>query len=437
MVGLAPHQGVDAVDLLEQHDEGQLVLEGEGAQREDAVRRRPDRGIVPVGAADEKGDPLRAGHLPVFHLPGEALRRPRLATLVEHDPQRPLARREQGGAVFRSAAVLALGADFEGGVAREAATVFLRPGLGVGQGWLADAENLPLHARIFPPFRQLASGAAPAHRGAAMPELSDDYLDRFSGLARLYGADALPRLHRARVAVVGTGGVGSWTAEALARSGVGGILLVDPDEICVTNTNRQLPALAGHYGRHKVAAIAERLRAIHPQIEVEERTAALSAANADELLSGGLDAVVDAIDDVRTKAHLVAFCRDRGLPLVISGGAGGKRDPASVRTADLAFATNDRLLRLVRKELRRKHGFPPEGDREPFGAHAVFSVENARYPWADGTVRETPEPGAHLRLDCATGFGTAAPVTGAFGLAAAAAAVSLVLGAAGETGAVS
>lgn len=101
-------------------------------------------------------------------------------------------------------------------------------------------------------------------------ELPTDYLDRFSGLARLYGAGALERLRRAHVAVIGTGGVGSWTAEALARSGVGRITLIDPDEICVTNTNRQLPALSGTYGRPKIAVIAERLRQIHPGIEVVE-----------------------------------------------------------------------------------------------------------------------------------------------------------------------
>ncbi len=256
---------------------------------------------------------------------------------------------------------------------------------------------------------------------------SDDYLDRFSGLARLYGTAALGRLRRARVAVIGTGGVGSWTVEALARSGVGQLVLVDPDEICVTNSNRQLPALAGQFGRRKIAALAERLRLVNPEIVVEERPVFFTGATAEELLADGLDAIVDGIDDAKLKALLVASCRDLGLPLVVSGGAGGKRDPASVRGADLAFATNDRLLRLVRKELRRRYGYPPESARSPFGVRAVYSVENARYPWADGTVREEPEPGSHLRLDCGTGFGSAAAVTGAFGFAAAAAAIEILL----------
>lgn len=262
---------------------------------------------------------------------------------------------------------------------------------------------------------------------ALSPNLSTDYLDRFSGLARLYGAVALERLARARIAIIGTGGVGSWTAEALARSGVGRLTLIDPDEICVTNSNRQLPALAGQYGRRKITALAERLRLIHPELVVEERPVFFTPGTAEELLSEPHDVIVDGIDDAKLTALLVASCRERALPLVVSGGAGGKRDPASVRSGDLAFATNDRLLRLVRKELRRRYGYPPESVKEPFGVRAVYSVENARYPWSDGTVRPEPEPGSHMRLDCSTGFGSAAPVTGSFGLAAAALAIEILL----------
>lgn len=258
-------------------------------------------------------------------------------------------------------------------------------------------------------------------------ELSTPYLDRFSGLARLYGSGALERLVRAHVAVIGTGGVGSWTAEALARSGVGRITLIDPDEICVTNTNRQLPALSGSYGRLKIAVIAERLRQIHPGIEVDEIASFFTESNAASLLGAGYDVVVDGIDEVRLKARLIATCRELRIPLVVSGGAGGKRNPAAVRTDDLSFATNDRLLRLVRKELRKHHGYPEESSRIPFGVRAVFSIENARYPWADGTVREDPEPGGHLRLNCETGFGSSTPVTGTFGFATAAEAIEIIL----------
>jgi tRNA A37 threonylcarbamoyladenosine dehydratase len=258
--------------------------------------------------------------------------------------------------------------------------------------------------------------------------LPTDYLDRFSGIARLYGAAALPRLRKSHVAIIGIGGVGSWTAEALARSGVGIITLIDLDEICVTNINRQLPALDGQIGRHKVSAMAERLRLINPEIIVHEEISFFTDATVDRLLSSRYDCIIDGIDDARLKAFLIASCRDRSLPLVVAGGAGGKQNPAAVSSADLAFATNDRLLRLVRKELRKHFDYPPEESRIPFQVRAVFSEENARFPWADGTVRADPEPGSARRINCETGFGSATPVTGTFGFTAAAEAISVLLG---------
>lgn len=258
--------------------------------------------------------------------------------------------------------------------------------------------------------------------------LPTDYLDRFSGIARLYGAAALPRLRQSHVAIIGIGGVGSWTAEALARSGVGSITLIDLDEICVTNINRQLLALDGQIGRHKVSAMAERLRLINPEIIVHEEISFFTDATVDHLLSSRYDCIIDGIDDARLKAFLIASCRDRSLPLVVAGGAGGKQNPAAVSSADLAFATNDRLLRLVRKELRKHFGYPPEESRIPFQVRAVFSEENARFPWADGSVRADPEPGSVRRINCETGFGSATPVTGTFGFTAAAEAISLLLG---------
>lgn len=258
-------------------------------------------------------------------------------------------------------------------------------------------------------------------------ELSIDYLDRFSGLARLYGVDALPKLMRARIAVVGVGGVGSWAAEALARTGIGHLSLIDADEICVTNTNRQLPALEGQYGRPKVAAIAERLRLIQPELIIDELQCFFTKSSANELLAKGFDLVIDAIDAPEQKALLIASCRERNLPVVVSGGAAGKRDPSAIRTGDLASTTNDRLLRYVRRLLRRDHDFPNDAGRTAFGIRTVYSIENARYPWSDGSVREDPEPGHELRLNCDTGFGSAVAVTGAFGFATAAAAVEIIL----------
>lgn len=257
--------------------------------------------------------------------------------------------------------------------------------------------------------------------------LSQGYLDRFSGLARLYGKYALPRLRGAHVAVIGLGGVGSWTVEALTRSGIGKITLIDLDDICITNSNRQLPALEGQIGRPKVVALAERMRLINPEIEIQERVKFFTKSTAGELLCPTYDCIIDGIDLAEHKAFLVVSCLKRKIPLVVAGGAGGKQDPAAVSTADLAFTTNDRLLKLVRRDLRNHYGFPREEAKAPIGVRAVFSSENAKYPWEDGSVRADPEPGSHLRLNCDTGFGSAAPVTGTFGFAAASEAIRIVL----------
>ena len=260
------------------------------------------------------------------------------------------------------------------------------------------------------------------------PDLESDYLDRFSGIGRLYGDDSLRCLRRARVAVIGIGGVGTWAAEALARSGIGSLALIDLDEVCITNVNRQLHAIDGQIGRPKVEAMADRLRLISPQCELQAIPEFFTAASADRLLEPGYDVIVDAIDNVKHKALLVALCRDREIPLIVSGGAGGKRDPSRIRTDDLAYATNDMLLKQLRKKLRRDYDFPEEITKAPFGFRAAFCDEKTVFPWADGTVCGTPEPGSDLRLNCESGFGTATFITGAVGFAAAAEAVKVITG---------
>lgn len=266
--------------------------------------------------------------------------------------------------------------------------------------------------------------------GRKIPAVPDtppqDYFDRFSGIARLYGQEAFDRIRSAHLCVIGIGGVGSWTAEALARTGVAKLTLVDLDEVCVTNVNRQLPALDGQIGRFKIEAVAERLRKINPHLEVVEEMAFFTENTAARLLAPGYGGIVDAIDNVKQKAFLISTCREQKIPLVVAGGAGGKQNPACLASNDLAFATNDRLLRLVRKELRQNYSFPSEASKEPFGVRAVYSTENAKFPWSDGTVREEAEPGSHLRLNCDTGFGTSSMVTGSFGFAAAAELVKLI-----------
>lgn len=244
-------------------------------------------------------------------------------------------------------------------------------------------------------------------------------LDRFGSVARLYGKEALEKLARAHVCVIGVGGVGSWIVEALARSGVGEFTLVDPDDVCVTNTNRQLPALEGEYGRPKIDVLAARVERINSACRVHRLHVFLTAATADDVIKPGYTMVVDAVDRMTPKALIIAQSRQLGLDVITIGGAGGRRDPTRIRVGDLAATSGDMLLKLVRKKLRRSHGWPA-GKRDSMDVAAVFSAEPQVYPWSDGAVCDIPEPGSNLHMDCASGFGAACFVTGAFGFAAAA-----------------
>ncbi|WP_062535247.1 tRNA cyclic N6-threonylcarbamoyladenosine(37) synthase TcdA [Mizugakiibacter sediminis] len=244
------------------------------------------------------------------------------------------------------------------------------------------------------------------------------HAERFQGIERLYGAGSVARLAQAHVCVVGVGGVGSWAVEALARSGVGRLTLIDADEVCLSNTNRQLHALDGHYGRAKVEVMAERARAIHPDIRIDARAEFLTPSNLDVLLDRGYGLVLDACDAFRVKVETIAWCRRRKLPLVVVGSAGGRTDPTAVRVRDLSRTEHDAMLSLIRKKLRQDHGFPRNPDRY-FGVSAVYSLENVRYPQPDGSVCGVRPSGADaFRLDCGAGLGAATHVTASFGFAA-------------------
>jgi len=256
---------------------------------------------------------------------------------------------------------------------------------------------------------------------------SDHYAQRFSGIGRLYGQHAMETLARAHVCVIGVGGVGSWVVEALARSGVGRLTLVDLDDVCVTNTNRQLHAHEPNVGRSKIEVMAERARAINPEVEVECVHDFLSAATANTIIRPEFDYVVDAIDQFRNKAELIAACHEHDVPVVVCGGAGGRRDPTRIRVDDLTRTSGDRLLRMLRKLLRREYGFSRRGK---WKIACVYSDEPPLFPTADGSVCET-RPEGTLRLDCASGFGTATFLTGTFGFLAASIVVSALV-AAGE-----
>lgn len=249
--------------------------------------------------------------------------------------------------------------------------------------------------------------------------MDDSYLQRFGGIGRLYGAAALPRLAAAHVAVIGVGGVGSWVVEALARSGVGQLTLIDLDDVCITNTNRQLPALTQTVGLSKVDVLAARVAEINPACRIERVLEFLTASNVERLLAPNFDFVVDAVDRTSIKALILAQCHARGLRVITSGSAGGRRDPTTIRMTDLGLAGSDPLLKGLRQNLRRHHGFAKSEQGRPMtmGIPCVFSTERPVYPWADGSCSLEPEQGAAtgLRLDCAAGFGAATFVTGTFG----------------------
>jgi tRNA A37 threonylcarbamoyladenosine dehydratase len=262
------------------------------------------------------------------------------------------------------------------------------------------------------------SPATPPH----FPAVSDSVVHRFGGIARLYGQAALERFLTARVAVIGVGGVGSWAVESLARSGVGNLTLVDLDEICVTNVNRQLHAMDGQIGRQKTEAMAERVRAIHPLSQITIVPGFFTEKSAAEILDQGFDAIVDAIDTTRHKALLLAECHRRRIFTVTCGGAGGRRDPTRIRVRDLAYSGKDPLLLQLRKSLRNDHGFPKIPQRQeppPFGIEAIFSDEPQWFSQCDGGVSTERPGGGTQRLNCTTGLGTATHVTAAFGMIAA------------------
>ena len=242
---------------------------------------------------------------------------------------------------------------------------------------------------------------------------------RFGGVRRLYGSAAFARFRQAHVCVVGIGGVGAWAAEALARTAIGRLTLIDPDHLAESNIYRQVHALTHELGKSKTQAMAERIQAINPQCRVTGVEEFLTAENAGELLAERFDYLVDAIDSTRAKTALIVHCRRQRIRLVCVGAAGGQTDPGRVQLADLARTTEDPLLSKVRASLRREHGFPREPGKK-FGVDCVYSTEPLTYPDAEGGVCDERPEDAHLHgLNCA-GFGSSVCVTAAFGLRAAA-----------------
>ncbi len=253
------------------------------------------------------------------------------------------------------------------------------------------------------------------------------YIDRFGGIGRLYGVKGLETLRNARMAVIGIGGVGSWAAEALARSGVGSIILMDLDDLCITNTNRQIHATADTVGQSKTAVMAERIKAINPEAEIICLDSFYTEKNAAKLMDCRPDLIIDAIDSMGPKAHLIATCYRQKQALVTCGGAGGRIDPTRIQTDDLSRTKGDPLLSSLRYKLKKEYGLPLGEKARKLKIPCVFSQEAPVYPTCDGSTSCSRDPQFHGRMGCDAGFGSITHITGAFGFFAAAAAIKLLL----------
>ncbi len=250
---------------------------------------------------------------------------------------------------------------------------------------------------------------------------------RFGGIGRLYGDQALDVLARARVCVVGVGGVGSWAVEALARSGLGHLTLLDMDHIAESNVNRQLQALEADFGKSKVRALAERIAGINADARVDSIELFAEPDNLVQVIDPGHDYIVDCIDGFRNKAALIAHCRRGRIPLITVGGAGGLVDPTRIRIADLSRSEQDPLLSKTRKSLRAEYGFPRNPKRR-FQVPCVYSDEQRRRPpeniaSCDGAMPAAAGSG----LNCG-GYGSAVTVTAVFGMTAVSHVLNRLLG---------
>ncbi len=254
------------------------------------------------------------------------------------------------------------------------------------------------------------------------PELMSDVDSerRFGGLSRLYGPEAYTRIRQARVAIIGIGGVGSWAAEAMARSGVASMCLVDMDHVAESNINRQIHALTPTLGQSKVEAMRDRIDLIHPACQVVCVDDFITADNVEDLLGRApLDGIIDCCDQVRAKAALAAWSWQHRVPLVTVGAAGGKVLPHRLEVADLSEVTHDPLLASLRQRLRQHHGGARKG---AMNVPCVFSREAVKAPQvacATGSESEQALNQGDGSLNC-HGYGSSVTVTAAFGFAASA-----------------
>jgi len=246
--------------------------------------------------------------------------------------------------------------------------------------------------------------------------VNEENLYRFGGIVRLYGQKAFDKFQQAHILVVGLGGVGSWAVEALARSGVGAFTLLDYDDVCLSNTNRQIHATRENIGKFKTQALKERVLAINPHCRIGTIEESFSEETENFIFSQNYSLVIDCIDSTKYKFFLRKACSKRDIPIVVVGAAGGRWDPSLVRVGDLSQSCEDPILALLRKQMRQRAAFPRKGSmRTP----CVYSLEKAKYPAEDGAICETKPESFKKPLDCTMGFGTVTAVTGTFGFMAA------------------
>lgn len=240
----------------------------------------------------------------------------------------------------------------------------------------------------------------------------------FSAVRRAYGDEGFSRLQQSHICVAGIGGVGSWVAEALARSGVGTITMIDHDDIATSNINRQVHADSTTVNQSKVEVMAGRIAAINPDCVCTAIDDMVVTKNLDKYIDNKFDFVIDAIDTITFKASLIVHCKRSKIPVITIGGAGGRNDPSKVGIIDLNKTWNDTLASSVRKRLRQKHGWSRNPARR-YGVECVFSCQQPLYPQSDGTVAQKKPGHAGVTLDCDTGYGSLVGVTAVFGFVAA------------------
>lgn len=255
---------------------------------------------------------------------------------------------------------------------------------------------------------------------------SDSYQQRFAGIFRVFGTKGAHALAEASVAIVGIGGVGVWSAETLARTGINNITLIDLDDIAISNVNRQLHAMSSTLEQSKVEVMRTRIKDINPDCKVTAIEDFVTADNVQEYITQTFDVVIDAIDSVNAKAALIAHCKRHKIKIITVGGAGGQIDPLQICVSDLAKTTQDPLLAKVRSQLRRNYRFTSNPQRR-FSVEAVYSSEQLRYPSNDGSVSFAKQNAQGSgKMDCSTGFGAFVGVTASFGMIAASRAIAFI-----------